>query len=135
MRENIRSQSGNLDRSGRAMLWVFGGLSVAGVLVASWALSPRHAWSSCIPQSESARSEARELRYAVLVRALAAPRRCPTVNDLVRDRVIDRASSVTDPWGRPWRIVCQADDVIVSSAGPDGIEGTRDDVVAANPSR
>jgi hypothetical protein len=56
---------------------------------------------------------------------------CPAIDDLVREGVIDRASSVTDPWGHPWRIVCQADDVIVSSAGPDGIEGTRDDIVAA----
>jgi hypothetical protein len=55
------------------------------------------------------------------------------MHELVRDGAIDGAASVTDPWGHPWRIVCQADDVLVFSAGPDGIEGTRDDIVAANP--
>jgi len=54
--------------------------------------------------------------------------------DLVHDGTIDPASSVTDPWGRPWQISCREDDVVVSSVGPDGIEGTRDDVVAAKPS-
>jgi hypothetical protein len=51
------------------------------------------------------------------------------MDDLKRDRQIDSASSGTDPWGNPWRIVCHADEVIVSSAGPDGIDGTRDDIV------
>jgi hypothetical protein len=134
MRVNIGHRVWSWGRSVGGMLGLLGGACVAGALLASWALSTRGSWSGCIiPRSQSARLQAQQVRHTVCLRALTRPRPCPTMDDLMRDRWIDRASSVADPWGRPWRISCQADDVIVSSDGPDGIEGTRDDIVAANP--
>ena len=53
---------------------------------------------------------------------------CPTVEVLKEDKLLDRAKSL-DAWNAPFKIVCEADDLYVRSNGPDGKEGSEDDIV------
>lgn len=52
---------------------------------------------------------------------------CPSVQDLVTRKKIE-AGKTTDPWGKPYKVVCGDDDIRVLSSGKDGKEGTPDDV-------
>jgi general secretion pathway protein G len=52
---------------------------------------------------------------------------CPTVQDLVAGKKLE-AGKTTDPWGKPYKIVCNDDDIRVISSGRDGKEGSQDDV-------
>lgn len=53
---------------------------------------------------------------------------CPTLDDLIRDGVLDRDSTRTDPWGQTWRLECGERDVTVVSLGPDRTPQTDDDI-------
>jgi general secretion pathway protein G len=53
---------------------------------------------------------------------------CPTVDDLVREGILDRDSTRTDPWGQVWRLECVGRDVTVVSLGPDRRPETDDDI-------
>jgi general secretion pathway protein G len=52
---------------------------------------------------------------------------CPTVLDLVNSKSID-AKKTDDPWGSPYKIVCQDGEIHVISPGNDRKENTPDDV-------
>jgi general secretion pathway protein G len=52
---------------------------------------------------------------------------CPTIKDLADSKQID-AKKTDDPWGTPFKIQCDGDDITVISAGRDRKEGTPDDV-------
>lgn len=52
---------------------------------------------------------------------------CPSVQDLVSAKKLE-AGKTTDPWGKPYKVVCGDDDIRVVSSGKDGKEGTPDDV-------
>ena len=53
---------------------------------------------------------------------------CPTVQQLVSDRVLDAHASTRDPWGNEYTLTCDGDEVTVRSKGPDGRDGTDDDI-------
>jgi hypothetical protein len=53
---------------------------------------------------------------------------CPTPEGLLEAHQIDAASKLTDAWDMPFIIVCDADATTASSAGPDRIAGTTDDI-------
>lgn len=67
-------------------------------------------------------------RIAEAWRGLNASADCPTVERLKTERQIAAQSNIIDPWGSPYKIVCTEDDLVVSSAGPDKKEGTKDDI-------
>lgn len=52
---------------------------------------------------------------------------CPTVKDLVQSKKID-SQKTDDPWGKPYKIVCEEGDIRVVSSGADRQDGTPDDV-------
>lgn len=55
--------------------------------------------------------------------------KCPDLEELKLTKILQMADNSWDPWNHPYRIVCQADGVIrVGSSGPDGVEGTADDL-------
>jgi len=58
---------------------------------------------------------------------------CPTVSQLVDAGTLDRGFRGRDAWDRPLKITCDDDDVTVRSVGPDGKEGTPDDIVVPVP--
>jgi general secretion pathway protein G len=53
---------------------------------------------------------------------------CPTVQDLVTDKILDQKKNTKDAWGHDFSIECDQDGVTVKSAGPDGQMGTEDDI-------
>jgi general secretion pathway protein G len=82
-------------------------------------------------QIDTATTTARTMRQAATMwRSLkGGPGECPTVSKLIEDKEIDPSSTTTDPWGQPFAMSCTDDDVTVSSSGPDGKGGTKDDIV------
>jgi len=82
-------------------------------------------------QKDTAKLNASALRHTVGVWRLSHPgEECPNAERMRADKVLDKSSSSTDPWGSPYSIVCEEDDVTVISAGPDKKMGTPDDIVA-----
>ena len=80
-------------------------------------------------QNKSAAANARNLRGAVKTWWLEHdPSVCPDMDQLVADQALDRDSSRTDPWGKPWRIECANSDVTILSDGHDRTPGTPDDI-------
>ncbi len=53
---------------------------------------------------------------------------CPTVQDLVSEKILDKNKNTQDAWSHDFSIECDQDGVTVRSAGPDGQMGTEDDV-------
>ena len=53
---------------------------------------------------------------------------CPTVSQLVQDKLLDPGQNTADPWGQAFTLTCSEDEVTVSSTGPDKKKGTKDDV-------
>lgn len=53
---------------------------------------------------------------------------CPTTQDLVDNRFLDKDARTVDAWGNAFQIECDGEDIGVASAGPDGEMGTEDDL-------
>ena len=80
-------------------------------------------------QVKTAETKARAIRaVATQYVALKSGGDCPTVEQLVAERELD-GEGKSDPWGQIFVIACSADDIQVSSPGPDKQEGTEDDIV------
>jgi general secretion pathway protein G len=98
------------------------GLIASGVAVAVF---PRFKEA----QVKTTKTSAMELRRATeMWRGMHASDQCPTVEMLRADKAFDTASKVSDAWDTPFKITCEDDETIVSSAGPDKKEGTADDI-------
>ncbi|MGZ3475800.1 MAG: hypothetical protein ACXWUG_17310 [Polyangiales bacterium] len=82
--------------------------------------------------AKDVQSDVQNLRVAVdqwkAVRMGAT--QCPTIADLQKDKLLAPDQRTSDPWGHPYEIVCTPTDYVVRSAGPDGIPGNADDIVA-----
>ena len=53
---------------------------------------------------------------------------CPTIDTLVADGVLSTETPRTDPWRRPYEIICDTSGPRARSAGPDAAFGTSDDL-------
>jgi general secretion pathway protein G len=60
--------------------------------------------------------------------ALKSDGDCPTVQTLIAEKELDSTGDTEDPWGNPFTIMCDTDDIAVSSPGPDKKENTEDDI-------
>jgi hypothetical protein len=58
------------------------------------------------------------------LRQVDASATCPSAEDVFGSRKMRSR----DPWKNPYRLECEGGEVHVSSSGPDGIAGTRDDI-------
>jgi general secretion pathway protein G len=80
-------------------------------------------------QVDTTTTSARALRsVAETWRSEHASDQCPTPQVLMNDHAIDSASKITDAWDDPFTIICQEDETIVTSPGPDKKENTADDI-------
>lgn len=80
-------------------------------------------------QVKTAESAARIIRQAAQSwQATNSDGGCPTVSQLVQDKLLDPGQNTADPWGQAFVISCTEDDVVVSSTGGDKKKGTKDDV-------
>lgn len=103
-------------------------LAAAGILFLGAAnrFLPRY---ECGGGIEQARTDAQSVRSAVEMYLAQNPSAaCPTVSQLVSERILSARARSTDPWEREFAISCVGEDVIVVSGGPDGTMGTADDV-------
>lgn len=53
---------------------------------------------------------------------------CPTVDELVAEKVIAKNKNTKDAWNNAFTIECDEDGVTVKSPGPDGQMGNEDDI-------
>ncbi len=53
---------------------------------------------------------------------------CPTVDELVSSKILNKRTNTLDSWGNDFNIECDEDGAMVSSAGPDEQMGTDDDI-------
>ena len=53
---------------------------------------------------------------------------CPTVQRLREEKEIAATANINDAWGHPYLIRCEETETIIGSWGPDGKEGTADDI-------
>lgn len=81
-------------------------------------------------QVKTAESAARIIRQAAQSwQATNSDGGCPTVSQLVQDKLLDPGQNTADPWGQAFIISCTEDDVVVLSTGGDKKKGTKDDVM------
>ncbi len=80
-------------------------------------------------RADRTRSDALTLRSAVELYMASGGSRCPSVRDLVAERiVINPATRTHDQWQHDFVIECHGNEFTVSSNGPDGRHGTEDDI-------
>lgn len=78
---------------------------------------------------EQARTDAQSIRGAVEMYLAQNPGSdCPSVQELVSERILSSRTRTADPWENEFAVECEGDDISVVSAGPDGQMGTGDDV-------
>ncbi len=91
-------------------------------------------WAESSNASESAdnssRSDANQIQIAAQSFRAQHSEGCPTLSLLEEEHFLDRAAREDDAWGNRFRVHCEADQVWVSSAGPDGKPGSTDDIRA-----
>ncbi len=98
------------------------GLIASGVAVAVF---PRFKEA----QVKTTKTSAMALRQSVeLWRGTHASDVCPSIEQLKTDKAIDSASKAADAWDSPFKIVCEDDETVIGSNGPDKKEGTADDI-------
>ena len=58
---------------------------------------------------------------------------CPDASDIVRAGLLSPGLHDRDMWGTPYRITCPSNEApVVTSAGPDLLFGTSDDVITGD---
>jgi general secretion pathway protein G len=68
-------------------------------------------------------------RSATLIWRSAHPTEdCPTIEQLKAEKVLDNGYNAKDAWGNPFKLSCDADEIVCTTAGPDRKEGTEDDI-------
>ena len=75
---------------------------------------------------KTARTDARNIRNIATTYVALQGGDCPTVESLKSEKQLQGSSA--DPWGNVFKLECTGDDVIVTSFGPDGQEGSEDDI-------
>jgi len=87
-----------------------------------------------IAQGDRAKEKA-ALSEAVIIRDAANARitlesadGCPTVQELIREQLLERSVRTQDPWGKSYKIECSDRRVLVISSGRDRTPDTPDDI-------
>lgn len=76
----------------------------------------------------TAKTGALEIRKVVELWQMDNGGECPSLSQLKKGKFIDKAGTTDDPWGKSYKIKCTDGEVYVSSSGPDGKNGTDDDI-------
>ncbi len=82
----------------------------------------------------TAKTACNTIRSATTIWKQAHPDQdCPTLDQLKLEKNLDRGFVAKDAWGNTFKLTCDTDDIICTSAGPDRKEGTEDDIVVPPP--
>jgi hypothetical protein len=103
---------------------VFVGLT-ASALVLLVAVAPDTSHGRNLPRETA--KDAQTIRSAVEM-YLAESQDCPSIDNLVGSKLLDKGNAVRDRWGHLFTIECTERGPVVRSAGPDGMQGTDDDM-------
>ena len=82
-----------------------------------------------LPQFNKAKINTAEGAARVIRQATNNETGCPTMSQLVQDKLLDPGQNTADPWGQAFALTCSDEDVSVISGGPDKKKGTKDDIV------
>ena len=104
---------------------------LAGIVLASFfLLAPIFSPCCCVPPEDTAYTAIQAIKGAAEL-YVARSSDCPTVEDLVHRGLLHGELQTTDAWDQPFLIQCGgANRVYVSSAGPDGVHDTGDDIAS-----
>jgi general secretion pathway protein G len=81
---------------------------------------------------ETAKLACTQFRQSVLTYKQTHPDAdCVTPEQLKSEKEIDSTTNIKDPWGSPYRIKCDGEEITVCSIGPDKKEGNDDICVPA----
>ncbi len=84
-------------------------------------------------QRSQALSDARQMRSIAQMYYSEHRDSCPTAQSLIAAGEMDTRTKTNDPWGKPFVIACNGDELDVTSNGPDGQQGSADDITTAAP--
>jgi general secretion pathway protein G len=107
-------------------------ITIIGVLTAAISVGVMKAKKTAdIGAAKTACSSARSA--TVLWRNQHPDQDCPTIEMLKKERFLDTGFTAKDSWGNPFKLACDTDDIVCSTAGPDRKDGTEDDIIIPPP--
>ncbi|MGD0674261.1 MAG: prepilin-type N-terminal cleavage/methylation domain-containing protein [Polyangiaceae bacterium] len=102
-------------------------ITIIGVLTAAISIGVIGAQKKANVQA--ARTACSTARQATMTwKAVHPSEDCPTVEQLKVEKDLDTGFNIKDPWGNPYKLSCDTDEITCTSAGPDRKEGTDDDI-------
>jgi general secretion pathway protein G len=127
--------SRRLQQRGLSLVELVVVISLIGLLTAAIAVGVMKTFNE--GRIKTATIACHELRTAVQTHFVNHPEEsdCPTPAKMQEAHELDAAMSLRDPWGTPYALECQADEVVAISAGPDKAFGTEDDLRAPGQRR
>ena len=135
MRPNMQTHDGRRARPrtrGVTLIEVMIVVTILGILSAGIAVAVTHQLH--LAQIQTTTMNAKVLRpIAAMWRDEHPGEDCPTPERLRRDKLLDVSSKLTDAWGGPYVILCEADETGVLSYGPDRRPDTEDDLREPDP--
>src|SRR5579872_5884348 len=107
-------------------------ITIIGVLTAAISIGVIGAQKRAnVSAAKTACSTARQA--AMQWKAVHPSEDCPSIDQLKAEKDLDTGYNVKDPWGSPYKLSCDSDEITCTSAGPDRKEGTDDDVRFPQP--
>jgi general secretion pathway protein G len=107
-------------------------ITIIGVLTAAISVGVMKAKKTA--DIGTAKTACSSVKSAVVLWKNAHPDQdCPTVEQLKKEKFLDTGFLSKDAWGNAYKIACDSDDIVCSTAGPDRKEGTEDDIIVPPP--
>ena len=116
-----RSQSRGVTPIAAALAVFALGASASGLWWAQNASAAKDAQSS-------SRSDASQIAMAADTFHSEHGEGCPTLSQLEEEGFLSRDTRADDAWGNRFRVRCNDDQIVVTSAGPDGVPDNADDL-------
>jgi general secretion pathway protein G len=102
-------------------------ITIIGVLTAAISVGVMSAKKSA--DLKLAKTACNTIRDATIQwKAIHSGEDCPTIDQLKHEKILDTGFSVKDPWGVPFKLACDTEEITCTSAGPDRKDGTDDDI-------
>ncbi len=107
-------------------------ITIIGVLTAAISVGVMSAKKSA--DLKLAKTACNTIRDATIQwKAVHSGEDCPTIDQLKKEKILDTGFSVKDPWGVPFKLACDTDEITCTSAGPDRKDSTDDDIHVPQP--
>lgn len=107
-------------------------ITIIGVLTAAISVGVMKAKKTA--DIGTAKTACNSIKSATVLWRNAHPdQECPTVEALKKEKFLDTGFTPKDAWGNSYKVACDADEIVCSTAGPDRKEGTEDDIIVPPP--